>query len=67
MRQASHAVPDIALDAGASTAAASTATDTHFADACDRAGRDGTGAVMTHCLADDFRPHAREQIYGRIR
>jgi DNA-binding CsgD family transcriptional regulator len=61
--QASHAVPDIALDCWRIYRNGVYRDDTHFADACDRAGRDGTRAVMTHCLADDFARAHREQIY----
>ena len=61
--QASHAVPDIALDCWRIYRSGVYRDDTHFADACDRAGRSGTRAVMTHCLADDFARAHREQIY----
>ena len=61
--QASHAVPDIALDCWRIYRCGVYRDDLHFAEACDRAGRDGTHAVMTHCLADDFGGAHREQIY----
>ena len=61
--QASHAVPDIALDCWRIYRSGVYREDTHFADACDRAGRGGTRAVMSHCLADDFARAHREQIY----
>jgi DNA-binding NarL/FixJ family response regulator len=61
--QASHAVPDIALDCWRIYRGGLYRNDTHFADACERAGCEGTRAVMSHCLADDFARAHREQIY----
>jgi len=61
--QASHAVPDIALDCWRIYRSGVYRDDTHFADACERAGRSGTRAVMSHCLAGDFGRAHREQIY----
>lgn len=63
--QASHDVPDIALDCWRIYRNGVYRDDTHFADACERASTgDGTGAVMTHCLAQDFGRAHREQIYA---
>lgn len=61
--QASHAVPDIALDCWRIYRSGVYRDDTHFAEACDRAVHSGTRAVMTHCLAEDFGRAHREQIY----
>ena len=61
--QASHAVPDIALDCWRIYRSGVYRDDTHFADACDLASRGGTRAVMSHCLANDFGRAHREQIY----
>ena len=58
--QASHAVPDIALDCWRIYREGVYRDDTHFADACDRAS---SAMVMTHCLADDFGRAHRERIY----
>lgn len=62
--QASHAVPDIALDCWRIYRNGVYREDTRFAEACARAGTDGTRAVMTHCLPDDFGRAHREQIYA---
>ena len=62
--QASHAVPDIALDCWRIYRSGVYRDDRHFADACDRASRGGANAVMTHCLAQDFGRAHREQIYA---
>lgn len=62
--QASHAVPDIALDCWRIYRNGVYRDDTHFAEACDRAGQGDTPTVMTHCLADDFGRAHREQIYA---
>lgn len=62
--QASHAVPDIALDCWRIYRSGVYRDDTHFADACEQAGQGGTRSVMTHCLADDFGRAHREQIYA---
>jgi DNA-binding CsgD family transcriptional regulator len=62
--QASHAVPDIALDCWRIYRSGVYRDDTHFADACEQAGRGDTRTVMTHCLADDFGRAHREQIYA---
>jgi DNA-binding CsgD family transcriptional regulator len=62
--QASHAVPDIALDCWRIYRSGVYRDDTHFADACAQAGRGDTRTVMTHCLADDFGRAHREQIYA---
>jgi DNA-binding CsgD family transcriptional regulator len=62
--QASHAVPDIALDCWRIYRSGVYREDTHFADACAQAGRGDTRTVMTHCLADDFGRAHREQIYA---
>jgi len=62
--QASHAVPDIALDCWRIYRGGLYRDDTHFADACGRAGQGDTHTVMTHCLADDFGRAHREQIYA---
>jgi DNA-binding CsgD family transcriptional regulator len=62
--QASHAVPDIALDCWRIYRSGVYRDDTHFADACERAGQSDTRTVMTHCLADDFGRAHREQIYA---
>jgi hypothetical protein len=64
--QASHAVPDIALDCWRIYRNGVYRDDTPLAQACDRAGRADRGegsAVMTHCVADDFGTAHREQIY----
>lgn len=61
--QASHAVPDIALDCWRIYRNGVYRGDTHFAQACDQADRAAGGAVMTHCVADDFGSVHREQIY----
>ena len=58
--QASHAVPDIALDCWRIYRDGVYRDDTHFADAC---GRAASSLVMTHCRADDFGRAHREQIY----
>jgi len=58
--QASHAVPDIALDCWRIYRDGVYRSDTHFAEACERAS---SGLVMTHCRADDFSRAQREQIY----
>jgi DNA-binding CsgD family transcriptional regulator len=60
LAQASHAVPDIALDCWRIYRAGVYRDDTCFAEACDRAS---TAMVMTHCVADDFGRAHREQIY----
>ncbi|MES2101531.1 MAG: LuxR C-terminal-related transcriptional regulator [Pseudomonadota bacterium] len=62
--QASHAVPDIALDCWRIYRSGVYRDDTHFADACEQAGQGDTRTVMTHCLADDFGRAHREQIYA---
>jgi len=62
--QASHAVPDIALDCWRIYRNGVYRDDRHFVEACDRAGRGGANAVMTHCLAQDFGRAHREQIYA---
>ena len=62
--QASHAVPDIALDCWRIYRGGVYRDDTHFADACARAGQGEARTVMTHCLADDFGRAHREQIYA---
>jgi DNA-binding CsgD family transcriptional regulator len=62
--QASHAVPDIALDCWRIYRSGVYRDDTHFADACEQAGRGDSRTVMTHCLADDFGRAHREQIYA---
>ena len=62
--QASHAVPDIALDCWRIYRSGVYREDTHFADACEQAGQGDTQTVMTHCLADDFGRAHREQIYA---
>lgn len=62
--QASHAVPDIALDCWRIYRSGVYRDDTHFADACEQAGQGGTRTVMAHCLADDFGRAHREQIYA---
>ena len=59
--QASHAVPDIALDCWRIYRNGVYRDDTHFAEACDQAA---SNMVMTHCLADDFGRALREQIYA---
>ena len=61
--QASHAVPDIALDCWRIYRGGVYRDDTHFAQAgrADSAAADG--AVLTHCVADDFGRAHREQIY----
>jgi len=61
--QASHAVPDIALDCWRIYRSGVYRDDTHFADACAQAGQGEAQTVMTHCLADDFGRAHREQIY----
>jgi DNA-binding CsgD family transcriptional regulator len=58
--QASHAVPDIALDCWRIYRSGVYRDDTHFAEACDQAS---SAMVMTHCVADDFGRAHREQIY----
>ena len=58
--QASHAVPDIALDCWRIYRSGVYRDDTCFAEACDRAT---SAMVMTHCVADDFGRAHREQIY----
>jgi DNA-binding CsgD family transcriptional regulator len=58
--QASHAVPDIALDCWRIYRNGVYRDDTHFAEAC---GQAATKLVMTHCRADDFGRAHREQIY----
>lgn len=58
--QASHAVPDIALDCWRIYRNGVYREDRHFADACDQAA---SNLVMTHCRADDFGRAHREQIY----
>ena len=62
--QASHAVPDIALDCWRIYRSGVYRDDTHFADACARAGQGGMQTVMTHCVADDFGAAHRERIYA---
>lgn len=62
--QASHDVPDIALDCWRIYRSGVYRDDTHFADACERAGGDGAGSVMTHCRAEDFGRAHRERIYA---
>lgn len=62
--QASHAVPDIALDCWRIYRSGVYRDDTHFAEACALAGQGGSRTVMTHCLADDFGRAHREQIYA---
>jgi DNA-binding CsgD family transcriptional regulator len=62
--QASHAVPDIALDCWRIYRSGVYRDDTHFAAACARAGQGEAHTVMTHCLADDFGRAHREQIYA---
>jgi len=59
--QASHAVPDIALDCWRIYRSGVYRHDTHFAEACDQAS---SALVMTHCAADDFGRAHREQIYA---
>ena len=59
--QASHAVPDIALDCWRIYRNGVYRDDTHFAEACDQAA---SSMVMTHCLADDFGRAHRQQIYA---
>jgi DNA-binding CsgD family transcriptional regulator len=65
--QASHAAPDITLDCWRIYRGGMYRDDTHFARArelvIDPAG-DTPEAVMTHCLAADFGPAHREQIYA---
>ena len=61
--QASHAVPDIALACWHIYRSGVYRDDTHFADACERAGHGSGGAVMTHCVAGDFSRAHRERIY----
>ena len=61
--QASHAVPDIALDCWRIYRNGVYRDDTPFAQACDQADRAAGSAVMTHCVADDFGTAHREQIY----
>ena len=61
--QASHAVPDIALDCWRIYRSGVYRDDTCFAQACDQAAGPAGTAVMTHCVADDFGPAHREQIY----
>ncbi|HEY9066579.1 MAG TPA: LuxR C-terminal-related transcriptional regulator [Burkholderiaceae bacterium] len=61
--QASHAVPDIALACWHIYRSGVYRDDAHFADACERVGRDRGAAVMTHCVADDFSRVHRERIY----
>lgn len=58
--QASHAVPDIALDCWRIYRSGVYRHDTHFAEAC---GQASSNLVMTHCVADDFGRAHREQIY----
>jgi DNA-binding CsgD family transcriptional regulator len=58
--QASHAVPDIALDCWRIYRSGVYRHDRHFAEACDQAS---SSMVMTHCVADDFGHAHREQIY----
>ncbi|MEP7294968.1 MAG: LuxR C-terminal-related transcriptional regulator [Burkholderiales bacterium] len=58
--QASHAVPDIALDCWRIYRGGVYRGDTHFAEACAQAA---SNLVMTHCRADDFGRAHREQIY----
>ena len=58
--QASHAVPDIALDCWRIYRSGVYRHDKHFAEACDQAA---SSMVMTHCVADDFGRAHREQIY----
>ena len=58
--QASHAVPDIALDCWRIYRDGVYRGDTHFAEACDRAA---SNLVMSHCRAEDFGRAHREQIY----
>ena len=62
--QASHAVPDIALDCWHIYRSGLYRDDTHFADACAQAGQGTNPTVMTHCLADDFGRAHRERIYA---
>ena len=62
--QASHAMPDIALDCWRVYRSGVYREDTHFADACAQAGQGDSRTVMTHCLADDFGRAHREQIYA---
>ncbi|MEP6874061.1 MAG: LuxR C-terminal-related transcriptional regulator [Burkholderiales bacterium] len=59
--QASHAVPDIALDCWRIYRNGVYRDDTHFVEAC---GQAASSMVMTHCLADDFGRTHREQIYA---
>ena len=64
--QASHAVPDIALDCWRIYRDGVYREDTHFAQACERSRtREGeaASAVMTHCVADDFGRAHRDRIY----
>ncbi|MDO9354516.1 MAG: LuxR C-terminal-related transcriptional regulator, partial [Solirubrobacteraceae bacterium] len=61
--QASHAVPDIALDCWHIYRSGVYRDDTHFADACAQAGRGDARTVMTHCVAEDFGRAHRERIY----
>jgi DNA-binding CsgD family transcriptional regulator len=61
--QASHAVPDIALACWRVYRGGVYRDDTHFAQACERAGRSTDAAVLTHCVASDFGTAHREQIY----
>jgi DNA-binding CsgD family transcriptional regulator len=62
--QASHAVPDIALDCWRIYREGLYRDDTHFTEACDRAGQGDARTVMTHCVADDFGRAHRERIYA---
>jgi DNA-binding CsgD family transcriptional regulator len=62
--QASHAVPDIALDCWHIYRNGVYRDDHHFAEACARAGQGDTPTVMTHCVADDFGRAHRERIYA---
>ncbi len=62
--QASHAMPDIALDCWRIYRSGVYRDDTHFADACEQAGQGAARTVMTHCRADDFGRAHREQIYA---
>lgn len=61
--QASHAAPDIALECWRIYRSGVYRDDTRFAEACARAGRADTTAVMAHCTADDFGRAHRERIY----
>lgn len=62
--QASHAVPDIALDCWRIYRSGLYRDDTHFADACEQARPGDARTVMTHCVAEDFGRAHRERIYA---